>query len=109
MLNRRQFNKGLLAVALGGLASHLSANDKIKFNQMMAEQSAYGPLVEDPKGILDLPARFSYQIISRLNEPMNDGLLVPDRADGMGCFALDDERVVLVRNHEIAPPKTCLV
>lgn len=105
MLNRRQFNKGLLAVALGGLASHLSANDKIKFNQMMAKQSAYGPLVEDPKGILDLPERFSYQIISRLDELMNDGLLVPDRADGMGCFALDDERVVLVRNHEIAPPK----
>ena len=32
---------------------------------------------------------------------MDDGLVVPDRADGMGCFALDRGRVALVRNHEL--------
>jgi secreted PhoX family phosphatase len=37
---------------------------------------------------------------------MSDGLAVPDQADGMGCFALDEDRVVLVRNHEISPTKS---
>ena len=34
---------------------------------------------------------------------MTDGLRVPDCADGMGCFYLDDERVALIRNHELSP------
>jgi secreted PhoX family phosphatase len=36
---------------------------------------------------------------------MQDGLPVPDKADGTGCFAIDDARVALVRNHELAPYK----
>lgn len=103
LINRRQFNKGLLATALSGLAAHLHANDRVKLNRTMAKNKAYGALLADPEGILDLPEGFSYRIISQLNELMDDGLPVPDRADGMGCFALDDERVVLVRNHELSP------
>jgi secreted PhoX family phosphatase len=34
---------------------------------------------------------------------MADGLLVPDRADVIGCFYLDDDRVTLIRNHELLP------
>ena len=34
---------------------------------------------------------------------MQDGGTVPDRADGMGCFDLGGERMVLVRNHELRP------
>jgi secreted PhoX family phosphatase len=33
---------------------------------------------------------------------MSDGLVTPYKMDGMGCFALDAERVALVRNHELA-------
>jgi secreted PhoX family phosphatase len=40
-------------------------------------------------------------VISSLGDAMSDGFLVPDRADGMGCFALDRRRVALVRNHEL--------
>jgi secreted PhoX family phosphatase len=105
MLNRRQFNKGLLALALTGLATHLHANERFKLNNLMGQNLAYGPLVPDPDGILDLPTKFSYRIISQLDELMQDGLPVPDRADGMGCFALDEERIVLVRNHELSPSK----
>jgi secreted PhoX family phosphatase len=36
---------------------------------------------------------------------MDDGLPVPDRADVMGRIPLDEERVVLVRNHELSPAK----
>jgi hypothetical protein len=34
---------------------------------------------------------------------MDDGHVVPDRADGMGAFPLDERRVALVRNHELKP------
>ena len=37
----------------------------------------YGPLVLDPEGIFDLPKGFSYQIISRMGDAMDDGLLLP--------------------------------
>lgn len=68
------------------------------------EVAGYGPLVADPAGLFDLPAGFSYRVISRAGEPMSDGLLTPDKMDGMGCFPLDSDRVVLVRNHELKLP-----
>ena len=63
----------------------------------------YGPLQPDPQGVLDLPAGFSYRIISRLGDAMTDGGRVPDHADGMGCFDLGNGRIALVRNHELMP------
>ena len=63
----------------------------------------YGPLVPDPAGIIDLPRGFSYRILSKLFDPMDDGSLVPDAGDGMGCFALPDGKLALVRNHELMP------
>lgn len=68
-----------------------------------AQVTAYGPLTPDPAGIFDLPEGFSYRIVSRAGQPMDDGLVTPARLDGMGCFPLDGERVVLVRNHELRP------
>ena len=32
---------------------------------------------------------------------MNDGLRVPNNADGMGCFKGKGDNIILVRNHEI--------
>ena len=61
----------------------------------------YGTLVPDPQGLLDLPAGFSYQVVSSLGDAMTDGATVPDKADGMGCFDLGDGRLALVRNHEL--------
>jgi hypothetical protein len=63
----------------------------------------YGALAPDPAGILDLPPGFSYRVISKLGDPMADGLTVPDAADGMGCFALPGGKLALVRNHELSP------
>lgn len=61
----------------------------------------YGPLKPDPRGVLDLPEGFSYRGISSLGDAMDDGGKVPDAADGMGCFALPDGKLALVRNHEL--------
>lgn len=63
----------------------------------------YGRLRPDPAGLLDLPEGFSYRVISRLGDAMDDGGTVPDRADGMGCFDLGNGELALVRNHELQP------
>jgi len=57
--------------------------------------------VPDPHGYLDLPAGFSYQVVSEAGEPMDDGFVTPDHFDGMACFAAGPGRVALVRNHEL--------
>ena len=63
----------------------------------------YGPLVADPAGLIDLPAGFSYRVLSSLGDAMSDGGTVPDQADGMGCFDLGGGKWALVRNHELMP------
>ena len=64
---------------------------------------SYGPLLPDPNGLVDLPAGFSYRILSSLGDAMSDGGTVPDQADGMGCFDLGNGKLALVRNHELMP------
>ncbi|RZA07718.1 MAG: DUF839 domain-containing protein, partial [Proteobacteria bacterium] len=68
-----------------------------------ATAAGYGPLQPDPAGVLDLPMGFSYRVISRMGDAMSDGGTVPDRGDGMGCFALPGGKIALVRNHELQP------
>ncbi|MDP5102830.1 MAG: PhoX family protein [Erythrobacter sp.] len=65
--------------------------------------TGYGALVPDPAGLLDLPQGFSYRVLSRLGDAMDDGGTVPDKADGMGCFDLGNGEIALVRNHELVP------
>ncbi len=67
------------------------------------EAPGYGPLQSDPAGVFDLPEGFSYQVVSKAGDPMSDGLATPHKCDGMGCFPLDRDRVILVRNHELKP------
>ncbi|APE07030.1 MAG: DUF839 domain-containing protein [Alteromonas sp.] len=103
MISRRQFILGSLA--FGGLAS--SGFGKNQLGQategVMSISKGYGNLLSDSNGLLDLPRGFSYRVISEFGNAMSDGLHVPDRADGMGCLALDDNRLALIRNHELHP------
>ena len=101
MITRRQFNIGLTALAFSGLSN--STLGKTTGTASMKTSLVYGPLIKDPKGFLDLPKGFTYRVISELGDKMTDGLEVPDRADGMGCFELDENRVALIRNHELHP------
>lgn len=61
----------------------------------------YGPLQPDPNGILELPHGFSYSIISRHGDLMDDGFYVPHRHDGMATFPGPDGLTILIRNHEV--------
>jgi hypothetical protein len=71
----------------------------------MPTVSRYGDLIPDPNGLLDLPAGFSYDIVSREGAPMADGFLTPGAFDGMAAFRVrgQKDQVALVRNHEIWP------
>ena len=99
LLSRRAFALG--SAAFAGLA--LAACGPAAIRSPGRQGLGYGPLVSDPAGLLDLPQGFAYQIISRFGDRMDDGFAVPDAADGMGAFRLDNRRVALVRNHELRP------
>ena len=94
MLSRRSFTGNLLA--FGALA---------RISPACATETApgFGPLIEDPAGLLDLPRGFSYRVIARAGERMDDGFLVPGGFDGMGCFDAGNGKIALVRNHELDP------
>jgi len=99
MLNRRHFNAGLASLAFAGLGSCTTTPRAAPGSRALG----YGPLVADPRGLLDLPQGFSYRIVSEHGQAMDDGFVVPSNADGMGAFALDRNRTILVRNHELRP------
>lgn len=71
-------------------------------------ETGYGPLVPDPKGILSLPAGFSYQIVAQSNVTLTDDVNAtsglpyryPSDPDGMGVFAGAAGGSVLISNHE---------
>jgi secreted PhoX family phosphatase len=61
----------------------------------------YGPLVPDPKGLLDLPKGFTYRVLSREGDRLRSGEgRVPSNHDGMTALPGRGGRVHLVRNHE---------
>ena len=100
MMDRRTFaGSGLATLAFLGLARHAGAQPGAETYRNQVP--GYGPLLPDPNGLFDLPAGFSYSVISSAGEAMDDGYLTPGRFDGMACFGLDRRRVALVRNHEI--------
>jgi uncharacterized repeat protein (TIGR03803 family) len=100
-LSRRLFLAGAATTAaFSGFAQRSGAQGADTY---VNDVHGYGPLIPDPNRVFDLPQGFSYQVISQAGETMSDGFLVPFKMDGMGCFALDRDRVALVRNHELKP------
>ncbi|MDP1631578.1 MAG: DUF839 domain-containing protein [Caulobacter sp.] len=97
--------RGLLGATAVSLAFAGLARAQTGAETYRNEIAGYGPLVADPNGILDLPAGFSYRVVSYAGQEMNDGYLAPYKADGMACFPLKGSRVILMRNHEIKHTK----
>mgnify|MGYP006088417163 CR=1 FL=1 len=96
-IDRKDFLKKISLVTLGFTSfSKLIASKKILDKVLINEN-----LIKDPNGILDLPKGFSYQIISKYKDKMNDSLKVPDHADGMTCFKGSGNNIILIRNHEL--------
>jgi len=98
MLSRRSFLS--LATAGGSLAAVRTLTRAGRLARAGSD-AGFGPLQDDPAGILRLPRGFTYKVLSRTGDTMSDGLLVPGAPDGMAAFAGGDGRTVLVRNHEL--------
>jgi len=99
-LSRRSFTaSSIAALALGGWTRVGLAQQTDSYRN---EVPGYGPLRADPAGYFDLPEGFSYRVLAKAGERMNDGFIVPDNFDGMGCIPLADGRLALVRNHELS-------
>lgn len=89
------------SVAFGGLSQALAqGGGGVAYRNQV---TGYGDLKPDPAGLFDLPEGFAYRVVSEAGQPMDDGLITPDRMDGMGCFPAGRGRVALVRNHEVYP------
>ena len=83
-----------------GLGLYLKADRKGEHAKRVI--APYGPLIPDKDKLLDLPAGFTYQVISKRGGTMSDGLRVPGMFDDMAAFPGEDGRIVIVRNHELA-------
>ena len=115
---RRQFLQSSTAYAVGfsGLQRYIAAGElqgtsTIATNDYGSNgiaasplrQHVFGPLTTDARGLLDLPTGFSYQILSRTGDTMNDGFLVPGAPDGMATFNGPHGLTIVLRNHELNP------
>ncbi len=103
-LSRRHFLKNATAAALAlGAFRHLPSQAQIFSIDSANGIEKFGKLISDPAKLLDLPAGFSYKIISRSGERMNDGLITPYGPDGMAAFPVKDKpyQSLLIRNHEL--------
>ena len=98
--SRRQFlrTSGAFAIGFTGLHSLVGCG-----NLPAKPKDRFGPLIADAEGIMDLPAKFSYRIISRRGDQMNDGFYVPGAADGMAAFQGPANLTIVIRNHEVNP------
>ena len=101
-LNRRGFLKSAGIISAGFLTMQ-KASSAIDAVESIPISRAYGPLLKDSAGVLDLPKGFQYKVLSRIGRIMSDGLVTPGLHDGMAAFAGYRGRVILVCNHETNP------
>ncbi|MDQ0712538.1 secreted PhoX family phosphatase [Streptomyces luteogriseus] len=95
---------GALATAPNALASDDtgSAGDQADARHGVG----YGPLVPDPKGILALPAGFTYRIVTYSGRTtLESGESTPSNHDGTAAFDGPRGTTLLVNNHELKGPR----
>ncbi len=98
---RRHFLQTAAAFSLGFVGLHrLSAGQNGPASSSLVDR--FGPLIPDPKGILDLPKGFGYRVVARAGDTMTDGFFVPGRQDGMATFPGSGGRTILICNHEVS-------
>ncbi|MBU3863870.1 PhoX family protein [Streptomyces sp. 4503] len=101
---------GVLATAPGALAAEATDAGAAGVADNHGHGGAslgYGPLVEDPKGILALPKGFRYKIITRTGETkLESGESTPSNHDGTATFEGSRGATLLVNNHELAGPRS---
>ncbi|MDT9687713.1 DUF839 domain-containing protein [Streptomyces sp. P9(2023)] len=121
-LNRREFAKqstatGAGLVLTGSIAALASAPEALATPDDPTEEQAatagsrhrlgYGDLVEDPEGVLALPAGFSYRVITHSGvTKLESGEFTPSNHDGTATFDGPRGTTYLVNNHELKGPRS---
>ncbi|MET7697808.1 alkaline phosphatase PhoX [Streptomyces sp. NPDC005485] len=96
---------GALATAPNALASTETGIDSAESGHGHGGVG-YGPLVPDPKGLLALPAGFSYRVITYSGRTMlESGEFTPSNHDGTATFHGPRGATLLVNNHELKGPR----
>ncbi|MHA4895879.1 alkaline phosphatase PhoX [Pedobacter sp. PWIIR3] len=102
--SRRSFIKNTGLVSLGFIAlNNYAANAAVDLLSLSGADVGFGPLAYRTGDVLSLPKGFVAKVISRKGDLMNDGLLMPGMYDGMGSFAHQGGKTILIRNHENTP------
>jgi secreted PhoX family phosphatase len=99
---------GALASAPGALAAtETDATDSAGEESAAAHRGVgYGPLIPDPKGVLALPAGFTYRILTHSGRTkLESGEFTPSHHDGTAAFAGPRGTTLLVNNHELKGPR----
>ncbi len=102
MQTRRTFLRKS-ALTAGGAALAMSPSASWAANRSGA---GLGPLVKDPRGLLDLPRGFSYRVVQTVEDKLSNGAPVPDDFDGMMAIRGPRNHTLLVRNHELGTRDT---
>ncbi|UFQ14930.1 MULTISPECIES: alkaline phosphatase PhoX [Streptomyces] len=102
---------GALATAPGALAAtetdDIEAGPGTDARGHGHHAPGYGPLVPDPKGLLALPAGFSYRVLTHSGKTrLESGEYTPSNHDGTAAFAGPRGTTLLVNNHELSGPRT---
>ncbi len=94
-MKRRTFLKTSSLLSLSFLASPLIQKNFLKGSSYFKNK-----ISRDVDNILDLHNSLEYKIISTAGSKMSDGLVVPEKPDGMASF-YNNGKTVLIRNHEL--------
>lgn len=106
-LNRREFLGGAAAAGMS-IAIVGSVEAVVGSSAQAAPRSSegYGPLLEDPAGLLALPAGFTYRVVSQSGvTSTTEGVPTPSDPDGNGVFRHGTGSTI-INNHEIGGNET---
>ncbi|KAF0651324.1 MULTISPECIES: alkaline phosphatase PhoX [Streptomyces] len=107
-LSRREFTAATgAALALTGAVGALgTAPGAVAAPPERGGGFGYGPLLDDPAGVLALPAGFSYRVLTRSGVTrLESGEFTPERHDGTAAFPGPRGVTLLVNNHELKGPR----
>ncbi|MEU4995542.1 alkaline phosphatase PhoX [Streptomyces sp. NPDC021622] len=98
---------GALATAPGALAATETEGVDAEGADAPYGAPGYGPLVPDPKGLLALPAGFSYRVLTYSGKTkLETGEFTPSNHDGTATFEGPRGVTLLVNNHELSGPRS---
>ncbi|KOU01628.1 Tat pathway signal sequence domain protein [Streptomyces sp. NRRL F-5755] len=99
---------GVLATAPGAIGQELpeGTDRSVPAAGARGRAPGYGPLIDDPAGLLALPAGFTYKIITRTGvTTLETGESTPSHHDGTATFEGPRGTTLLVNNHELKGPR----